>query len=185
MSEHRPEHREVPDGHGLRVAIAVSRFNATVTSGLLDGARGALREAGVAEAEILVVHVPGALELPVVLTALARRRQHHALIALGAVIGGDTDHYEHVCREAMHGLSELARSGVRDGQGWSGPLALGNGLLTCRTAGQARERCAPDARNKGAEAARSALEVARLLSSLSAPDNAAPAQPRSPKQGAS
>ena len=149
--------RETPDGHGLRPALAVSRYNETITRGLLDGALAALKEAGVAESEVTVVHVPGALELPLVAAALARSGRHDAVIALGAVIEGETDHYAHVCAETARGLMDVAlATGV--------PVA--NGVLTCRQLSHARDRSGPTPKNKGGEAVRAALESARLLARL-------------------
>jgi 6,7-dimethyl-8-ribityllumazine synthase len=149
-----PEIRGDADGRPLRVAVAVSRYNETVTRGLLEGARAALREGGIADDDVTVVHVPGALELPVVLAALAATGRFDALVALGAVIRGETDHYRHVCEETVRGCGQVALD--------SG-LAVGFGVLTCETLALARDRSGPPAKNKGAEAARSALETARLL----------------------
>jgi len=154
-----PEIRGQTDGRPLSVAVAVSRYNETVTRGLLAGATGALREAGVADADVTVVHVPGALELPVTLSALARTRRYDALVALGAVIRGETDHYLHVCAETTRGCGSVARRCGVPG---------GFGVLTCETLAQARERAAPTPKNKGREAALTAVETARLLAAIRA-----------------
>lgn len=145
-----------PDGTGLRVGVVVSQFNKPITQGLLDGALAALREAGVRSPT--VVWVPGALELPLLARRLASN--HDAVIALGAVIEGETDHYEHVARETMRGLSEVSLS--------SG-VPLGNGLLTVRQVEHARARSGPGEGNKGAEAAHAALATAQTLRRLDKP----------------
>ncbi|MHC5209562.1 MAG: 6,7-dimethyl-8-ribityllumazine synthase [Planctomycetota bacterium] len=149
-----PEIRGASDGRPLRVAVAVSRYNETVTRGLTEGALGALRECGVADEDVTVVHVPGALELPVTLSVLAQTGRYDALVALGAVIRGETDHYRIVCDETTRGCGQVA---IDSG------LALGFGVLTCETLALARARSGPTAKNKGAEAARSAVETAYLL----------------------
>jgi len=151
------EYRGTLDGQPLRVAIAVSRYNETITRGLLDGARAALAECGVQPDAIDVAHVPGALELPVVARALALSGRYDAVVALGAVIRGETDHYAYVCAETARGCSQVAlETGV----------PVGFGVLTCETLAQARDRASTPAKNKGGEAARSAVETANLLASL-------------------
>ncbi|HZM00525.1 MAG TPA: 6,7-dimethyl-8-ribityllumazine synthase [Planctomycetota bacterium] len=152
-----PEYRGTLDGRPLRVAIAVSRFNESVTRGLLEGARAALAECRVAPDAIDVVHVPGALELPVVARELAASGRYDALLVLGAVIRGETDHYLHVCTETARGCTAAAlETGV----------PVGFGVLTCETLAQARDRSTTPAKNQGAEAARAAVETATLLALL-------------------
>ena len=146
-----------PDGHGLRVAVLHAAFNATVVQGLLQGALEALREAGVSESDIETFEVPGAFELPVVAGAAARAGRFDAIVALGAVIRGETDHYEHVARAAASGLGAVARE--------TG-LPVGFGVLTVRRAEQALRRSAAGPENKGAEAARAAVATACLLRTL-------------------
>jgi len=147
--------QERPSARGLRVVVLRARFNPTVTSGLLAGALEALREMG---AHDVVVHdVPGAFELPVVAQAAARTGRFDAVVALGAVVKGETDHYEHVAREAAAGLAAVAReTGV----------PVGFGVLTVRQARQAARRSAPGRANKGAEAARAAVATARAVEAL-------------------
>jgi 6,7-dimethyl-8-ribityllumazine synthase len=160
-----PEIRGQTDGRPLSVAVAVSRYNETVTRGLLDGALAALRECGVADADVTVVHVPGALELPVTLAVLARTKRYDALVALGAVIEGETEHYRLVCDEATRGCGQVALE--------SG-LPVGFGILTCGTLALAQARSGATRKNKGAEAARSAVETARLLAAVKAGPDARP-----------
>ena len=140
-------------GDGLRVGIVLSRFNAAIGEGLLTGALRALKEAGVAEGDITVVSVPGALESPLALQQLAQTDDYDALIALGAVIRGETYHFEVVANESAAGLSSVA---LEFG------IPIGNGILTCETDAQAKARM--DA--KGFEAAQAALEMANLFAAL-------------------
>ena len=97
-------------GAGLRVAVVVANFNDFITSRLLEGARAALARSGAREDDITVVRVPGAFELPLVAKRLAESGQQDAVICLGAVIRGETDHYEHVAGEAAKGISNAALS---------------------------------------------------------------------------
>lgn len=142
------------DGGGLKVGVVVASFNAFVTGGLLQGALAALAGAGVQDP--LVLRVAGAFELPVAARALADAGCD-AVVALGAVIKGETDHYEHVANQAIAGLQQVAVStGV--------PVALG--VLTSRKAEQARARSLPGPGNKGAEAAEAAVRAADALRRL-------------------
>jgi 6,7-dimethyl-8-ribityllumazine synthase len=143
-----------PSARGLRVAVVRSLFNGPVTEGLLAGAREALAEMGAAGKSVVVYDLPGAFELPLAAQAAARSGRFDAVVALGAVIEGDTDHYEHVAREAASGLAAVAReTGV--------PVAFG--VLTVRQEGQALVRSAAGPDNKGAEAARAAVMTALAL----------------------
>jgi 6,7-dimethyl-8-ribityllumazine synthase len=140
-------------GTGRRVAIVLSRFNAEIGDGLLAGALRALDEAGVATESVAVVTVPGALESPLALQRLAQTGDFSALVALGAVIRGETYHFEIVANESAAGLSSVQ---LEFG------IPIGNGILTCDTEEQARARM--DA--KGFEAARAAIELANLLDAI-------------------
>ena len=144
-------------GENLRVGIVVSRFNRNVGDGLLAGALRALKEAGVRDDDIVIASVPGALETPLALQSLAQSDAYDALLALGAVIRGDTYHFEIVANESARGLSEVA---LEFG------IPVGNGILTCETDAQAEARM--DA--KGFEAAQAALEVANLLDAIADAD---------------
>jgi 6,7-dimethyl-8-ribityllumazine synthase len=148
-----------PNGARRSVGIVVGRFNGNITSRLLDGALEALGEAGVSRERIDVMPVPGAFELPLGAMALAKTRRYACVIALGCVIRGDTPHFEYVAGEAASGL-QLA--GLETGV----PVAFG--LLTCDSRRQAEERAGGEKGNKGAEAARTALEMADTLSRLRA-----------------
>ena len=141
------------DGAGRRVGIVLSRFNERIGDGLLAGALRALAEAGVAEADVLVVTVPGALESPLALQRLAQTGDFHALVALGAVIRGETYHFEIVANESASGVSSVA---LEFG------IPVGNGILTCDTDEQALDRMD----TKGHEAVLAALEMANLADAL-------------------
>jgi len=146
------------DGTGLRIAIVWSRFNEEIVKLLLTACDRELLELGVAAADIDVVSVPGALEIPLALQSLALERRgfglkYDALVALGAVVRGETYHFELVSNESARGVLEVQlETGI--------PVA--NGILTTSTEEQARVR----APVKGAEAARVAVEMANLLKSV-------------------
>ena len=139
---------------GCRFGIVVSRFNPEVTIGLLRGARTALAEAGVADGDISVVHVPGAFEIPLAALKLAQSKRIDAVITLGCLIKGDTMHFEYIAAAASQGIMNvMTATGV--------PVAFG--VLTTVTDEQAAERAADDPNNKGREAALAAIEMATLL----------------------
>jgi 6,7-dimethyl-8-ribityllumazine synthase len=140
-----------------RVAIIVSRYNELVTSKLLEGARACCAEAGLSDADIDICWVPGAFELVGAADALAARGGYACIVALGAVVRGETPHFDFVAGEATRGLGEivLRRS-----------LPVGFGLLTVDTLEQARERAGGAAGNKGYEAADAALRSADLRAQL-------------------
>ena len=139
-------------GTGRRVAIVLSRFNAEIGDGLLAGALRALDEAGVATENVAVVTVPGALESPLALQRLAQTGDFSALVALGAVIRGETYHFEIVAGESARALMALTLDG----------LAIGNGILTVENEAQALARARPYDKDKGGEAAKAALAMLAL-----------------------
>jgi len=142
------------DGSALQIGIAVATFNAVITDDLLAGALAALEECSVAD--ITVVRLPGALELPLAAQKLIAAGMD-AVIAIGAVIEGETDHYAHVAAQTMGGLQLVAlQTGV--------PVA--NGVLTVREFAHARDRSLPGKANKGYEAARAAVVSANALRGL-------------------
>jgi 6,7-dimethyl-8-ribityllumazine synthase len=148
-----------PDGAGRYVGIVVSRFNGDVTSRLLEGALTALAEAGVERERIDVMQVPGAFELPLGAMALAKTRRYVCVVALGCVIRGETPHFDYVASEAASGLQLAAlETGI--------PVSFG--VLTCDDRAQAEARAGGVQGNKGAEAARSALEMADVFARLRA-----------------
>ncbi|MDY0056426.1 MAG: 6,7-dimethyl-8-ribityllumazine synthase [Methyloversatilis sp.] len=148
-----PEIEENLDGKGLRVAIAMARFNPDIGNGLLSACCAELRKLGVAPADTLIVTVPGALELPLTLQRLALSGKYDALVALGAVIRGETYHFEIVSNEMARGVADIQlKTGV--------PIA--NGVLTTEDDDQAIARM----HEKGTDCARAAVEMARLLARL-------------------
>ena len=137
------------DGKGLKVGIVMSRFNLPVCEGLLSACVAELKRLGVADDDMRIANVPGALEIPLVLQSMAQSGRYDALVALGAVIRGDTYHFEVVSNDACRAIMEVQLdTGV--------PIA--NGILTCDTDEQAEVRMQP----KGADCAQAAVEMANL-----------------------
>jgi 6,7-dimethyl-8-ribityllumazine synthase len=145
------------DGKGLKFAVVVARFNSFVTERLLAGALDALGRSGVAEADVEIVKVPGSWEMPVAAAELAKQKRHDGIICLGAVIRGDTPHFDYVAGEAAKGLGQVsAQHGV--------PVAFG--VLTTNTLEQAIDRAGGKSGNKGFDAAMTAIEMADLMRRL-------------------
>lgn len=142
---------------GGRYALVVGRWNSFVVEHLLDGALDTLRRHGVKDAQLTIVRVPGAFEIPLTCQRLAQKGGFDAIIALGAVIRGGTPHFEHVAGECTKGIAQVSLN-------HSLPIAFG--VLTVDSIEQAIERSGTKAGNKGAEAALSALEMVGLLSQL-------------------
>lgn len=137
----------------LRVGIVLSRFNAAIGEVLLQGAMRALNEAGVGEGAVVLVTVPGALEAPLVLQRMAQTGDYDALVALGAVVRGETYHFEIVANESAAGVASVQ---LEFG------IPIGNGILTTDSDQQAMER----ADGKGHAAAAAALEMANVLTAI-------------------
>jgi 6,7-dimethyl-8-ribityllumazine synthase len=147
------------DARGSRFAIVVARFNSAITERLLAGALDALARCGVGPDDVDVVRVPGSWEMPVTVKALAAQKRHDAVIALGAVIRGDTPHFDYVAGQAATGLAQAAvQADV--------PVAFG--VLTTNTVEQAMDRAGLKSGNKGFDAAMTAVEMANLLRQLRA-----------------
>jgi 6,7-dimethyl-8-ribityllumazine synthase len=144
-------------GAGLRVGIALARFNQAVTQGLLDGALTALVEHGVAEDAVDVATVPGAFELPICAQRLAATGRYDALVCLGAVVRGDTPHFDYVAGAAADGIGRVA---LRH------DLPVAFGLLTTDSMEQALSRAGGDHGNKGYDAAVTALEMVALVRAI-------------------
>ena len=141
-----------------KFAIVVSRFNSLICERLVEGALDVLkREGEVKEENITLVRVPGAIEIPVVCEKLAKAGKVDAIIALGCVIRGATDHFEVVANECAKGLTQVA---LQTG------MPIANGVLTVDTLEQAVERAGSHAGNKGAEAASSALEMVNVINQI-------------------
>ena len=151
--EARGDHR----GQGLRVGVVVARFNDFITSRLLDGAKAALSDHGVRDEDITIASVPGSFEIPLTAKKLAGSGRYDAVICLGAVIRGETDHYEHVAGEAAKGISAVAlATGV--------PTIFA--VLTTDTVEQAINRAGGKQGNSGYSAGVAAIEMANLMRAL-------------------
>jgi len=145
------------DAKGLRFAIVVSRFNSFITERLISGALDALHRSGASDDNIEVVRVPGSWEMPVTVSALLEQERHDAIICLGAVIRGETPHFDYVAGEAAKGRAQTSlATGI--------PVAFG--VLTTNTLDQAIDRAGAKGGNKGFEAAMTAIEMANLLRQL-------------------
>ncbi|MSQ15031.1 MAG: 6,7-dimethyl-8-ribityllumazine synthase [Dehalococcoidia bacterium] len=145
-------------GHGLRLGVVVARFNEFITSRLLDGAREASTRHGIDPSDVDVAHVPGALEIPIIAKKMAGSGRYDAIVCLGAVVRGDTPHFDYVCHGAASGIAQVAlETGV--------PVIFG--VITADTMEQAIDRAGGKAGNKGADAAVTAIEMANLLKSFS------------------
>ena len=137
-----------------RFCLVVARFNSFVVESLLEGALDALKRHGAEEADITIVRVPGAFEMPLVLEKLAAKGDYDAIVALGAVIRGGTPHFDFVAGECVKGMAQVTLKHAV-------PIAFG--VLTVDTIEQAIERAGTKAGNKGAEAAMSAIEMVNVL----------------------
>ena len=152
-----PEFTGSPAGSQRRFAIVASRFNEQITTKLLAGALDALKRHGAAPDDIDVVWVPGAWELPVAARRLLATDRYDALVAVGAVVRGETPDFDYVAGEAARGLAQASAEYDRP---------VGFGVLTCDTMQQAESRAGGDHGNKGWDAALAALEMADLLDRL-------------------
>ncbi|MFN2601968.1 MAG: 6,7-dimethyl-8-ribityllumazine synthase [Gemmatimonadaceae bacterium] len=155
------ELRGTPRGEGRRVAVVASRFNESITSALVDGALDALVKHGVRFDDIDVLWVPGAWELPLAVRGAMATEHYDAIVALGAVIRGDTPHFDYVAGEASRGIADATVEGE---------IPVGFGLLTCDTMQQAEERSGGVHGNKGWDAALAALEMIELMQQLDVTD---------------
>lgn len=145
------------NGQGLRIGIIAARFNEFITSKLLEGAKAALQGHGVRDEDVTVVSVPGAFELPLIAKKMAESGRHDAVICLGAVIRGETGHYEHVAGEAAKGIASASfTTGV--------PVIFG--VLTTETLEQAINRAGGKQGNNGYSAGITAIEMANLVRAL-------------------
>ena len=139
---------------GIKVGIVAARFNEFITSKLLSGALDCLKRENVAESDIEVAWVPGAFEIPLIASRMAASGRYDAVICLGAVIRGNTSHYDYVCSEVSKGLAHVSlSSGI--------PVMFG--VLTTDNIEQAIERAGTKAGNKGAECAHGAIEMVNLM----------------------
>jgi 6,7-dimethyl-8-ribityllumazine synthase len=146
------------DGRGLRMGLVASRFNERVVRSMVDGARDVLRRVGVADDDLTLVWVPGAFELPIAAQRLATTGSVDGIVCLGAVVRGETAHFEHVAGQAASGIARVALETA---------VPIGFGVLTTDDAAQAEARAGGKAGNKGAEAALAIVETVRVLDSIS------------------
>jgi 6,7-dimethyl-8-ribityllumazine synthase len=145
------------DARDLKLAIIVARFNSFITERLLEGAIDAFIRTGGSRENIQVIRVPGSWEMPLVATEVARQKSHDAIVCLGAVIRGETPHFDYVAGNAASGLAHVAaETGV--------PVAFG--VLTTNTVDQALDRAGAKSGNKGFDAVMTAIEMANLLKAL-------------------
>jgi 6,7-dimethyl-8-ribityllumazine synthase len=144
-------------GQGLKFAVVVSRFNEFMTGKLVSGANDAFVRHGVAEADVDLAWVPGAFEIPLVAKKLAQSGRYHAVVCLGAVIKGNTPHFEYIAGEVAKGIAAVnMETGV--------PVIFG--VITAETLEQAIERAGSKMGNKGFDAAVQAIEMANLVKKL-------------------
>ena len=144
---------------GIKVGIVASRFNEFIVSKLLSGCEDGLLRHGVQPQDISVAWVPGAFEIPLIASKMAKSGKYDAVIALGAVIRGSTSHYDYVCSEVSKGVANVALSS---------DIPVMFGVLTTDTIEQAIERAGTKAGNKGAECAQGAIEMVNLIRALEA-----------------
>jgi 6,7-dimethyl-8-ribityllumazine synthase len=142
------------NGSGIKIAVVVSRFNAFVTERLLSGAMDCLSRHGVSETDIDVYRCPGAFEIPSVAKRIIEQKKHDAVICLGAVIRGETPHFEYVAGESAKGVAELSLDSK---------IPVIYGILTTDTVEQAIDRAGGKSGNKGYDAAVSAIEMVNLF----------------------
>ncbi len=145
------------DARGFRIGIVVSRFNNFITAKLLDGALDGLKSHGVADDDLTIVHVPGAFEIPLVVEKMAAAGKYDALACLGAVIRGDTPHFEYVSDAVTRGIGKAM---------WKYQVPISFGILTTDNVQQAMERAGSKDANKGYEAALTAIEMVSVLRQL-------------------
>ena len=146
------------DAHGLKIGIVVSRFNNFVTEKLLEGARDCFTSHGGADEELTIVRVPGAFEIPLTVDKMAASGKYDALVCLGAVIRGDTPHFDYVCDAVTRGVGDAVRS-------YKIPISFG--VLTTDDVQQAMARAGMKDANKGYEAMLTAVEMIHVLRGLS------------------
>jgi 6,7-dimethyl-8-ribityllumazine synthase len=149
----------ITESQELRIGIVVSRFNEMITEGLLAGALNTLKEAGVTDENITLVRVPGSFEIPLAAQRLAQTGNFDGIVCLGAVIRGETPHFDYICLQASGGVGEVALK-------YDLPVTFG--IITADTVEQALARADVEDRNKGSEAAISAVEMANLMKDLEA-----------------
>jgi len=147
-----------PDAQGLKIGIVISRFNNFVTERLLEGALDGFTSHGGADGDVTVVRVPGAFEIPIVADKMAASGKYDALVCLGAVIRGDTPHFDYVCEAVTQGLGNAVKAHK---------IPVGFGVLTTDNVQQAMDRAGSKDANKGYEALLVAVEMVNVLRQVS------------------
>lgn len=142
------------------IAIVQAKFNPLITNHLLEGALGELNQQGFSEDQIEVIKVPGAFEIPGTVSALLRHRQFKAIICIGAVIRGETSHYDFVAGECARGIAELSQKS---------PIPIIFGVLTTENSEQALARCGIKGPNHGSLAAKAAIDMIGVLQQIKTP----------------
>jgi len=145
------------DARGMKIGVIVSRFNNFITVKLLEGALEGLKTHGGADDDLTVIHVPGAFEIPIVAARMSATGKFDAIVCLGAVIRGDTPHFEYVCDAVTHGIRKAV---------WEYRIPISFGVLTTDNVQQAMERSGVKDANKGYEAALTAIEMVNVLRQL-------------------
>ncbi|MQS74859.1 6,7-dimethyl-8-ribityllumazine synthase [Companilactobacillus halodurans] len=140
-------------GQGLKIAIVVSRFNQIVTDRLIDGAVAKLEQSGVNASDIKTFQVPGAMEIPRIARLISQQRNYDGIITLGAVVKGQTAHFDYVCAQSASGIAQTSLNGK---------VPLTYGVLTTENMAQALDRAGGKAGNKGSECAEDILEMINL-----------------------
>ncbi len=167
MSEHDHEAPDTEvvepslDGIGLSIGIAVSRYNEFVTAHLLRACQRELRRHGVADEDVVVAWVPGAMELPITARQMVDSRRVDAVVCLGCIIRGETSHYDHVAQESARGIARVALD--------TGTPVI-YGVVTADTLAQAIDRSGARAGNRGGDAALAAIDMARVLAAIRTAD---------------
>ncbi len=142
---------------GIKIGIVAARFNEFITSKLLSGALDSLKRENVKDDDIEIAWVPGAFEIPLIASKMAKSKKYDAVICLGAVIRGSTSHYDYVCNEVSKGIAQISLSS---------DIPVMFGVLTTDTIEQAIERAGTKAGNKGSECAQGAIEMVNLIRSM-------------------
>ncbi|MFH1759529.1 MAG: 6,7-dimethyl-8-ribityllumazine synthase [bacterium] len=141
-------------GEGLKIAVIVASFNSFITNGLRQGAENGLVENGVSDSDITVIRCPGSFEIPFITQRCISKGLFDAVITLGAVIQGETDHYSYVCDAVTQGITQISLKS---------PIPVIFGILTCQNVELAQARAGDNRKNKGYECALAALEMADLI----------------------
>lgn len=149
--------KNIMDGSNQNIGIVVARFNSLITNSLLEGAKSTLAQYNVKEENIDVISVPGAFEIPLTAKMMAKQHKYDAIITLGAVIRGDTPHFDYVCNEVASGVTQV---------GLETEIPVIFGVITTDNTDQALERAGIKSGNKGSEAALAAIEMANVIKGL-------------------